>query len=290
MNRGGNREGTGLYVGHSRAEALPGSLLGPDDPDPVGSLRPDGRSPFFLTCEHAGRVFPRSLGTLGVAAPDLERHIAWDIGAAQVSKRLSALLDAHLVTQTYSRLVVDCNRSSEHADFIPQISELTEIPGNRNLAADAAALRTREIYLPFHRAVASALDERTRQGRASVLVAVHSFTPVFKGKARPWHVGLLFNRDDRLGRLMAEEIAPRSDLCLGINEPYAISDATDFTIPYHGEKRGIPHVEIEIRQDLIAAEAGQHEWADMLAQWLTRCLDRLPAAPSHTRESQEDRE
>ena len=251
-------------------------LLGPDDPDPVTVIRAEGTSPFLLTCELAGRAFPAGLGTLGVSDADLDRHIAWDIGAAEVARRMSAILDAHLIMQNYSRLLVDCNRSPEHGDFIPAVSEWTEVPGNRNLSAEDRDARESRIYRPFHDVVTAALDRRKEAGRDSVLVAMHSFTPVFKGVARPWHVGLLFNRDDRLGRLLAEEIARRDDLCLGINQPYAISDATDFTIPHHGERRGIPHIEFEVRQDLIAAADGQQRWAEDLAEWLTRCLSRLP--------------
>lgn len=251
------------------------TLLQPDEPPPVAIEGEGGRSPFFLVCEHASRRLPRKLGDLGLDETDRQRHIAWDIGAAEVARRLSRTLDATLILQNYSRLVVDCNRSPDRPDAIPTMSEWTEIPGNRNLPPDEITARIDEVYLPFQRAVAGALSARCDRGRNSVLVAVHSFTPVFKGATRPWHIGLLYNRDGRMGRSLFEVMQPESDLVIGVNEPYAISDETDYTIPVHGERRGILHIEFEIRQDLIAAEAGQQAWADRLARWLQDGLRRL---------------
>jgi len=180
--------------------------------------------------------------------------------------------------QNYSRLVVDCNRSPRHHDFIPTVSEHTEIPGNLDLHPDEISARTDEIYHPYHDGIVEALDRRDDHHRTSVLVAVHSFTPQFKGAARPWHVGLLFNRDERLARILHAKMNGNPELCIGMNEPYAISDETDYTLPVHGESRGIPHIEFEIRQDLIETEHGQRQWAEYLADWLLGCdkfLDTL---------------
>ena len=257
----------------------PYRLLGADDPPPVTVYRKAGQSPFFLTCEHAGRKIPRRLGNLGLHASELDRHIAWDIGAAGVARRLSTGLDATLVLQRYSRLAIDCNRTPGHAESIPLVSESTEIPGNRNLHPDEVAARVNEIFDPYHDTIVSALDGRRDSGHASLLIAVHSFTPVFKGKARPWHVGLLFNRDDRLARVLIDLMNGDGALCIGVNEPYAISDSTDYTIPIHGERRQIPHIEFEIRQDLIASRGGQREWADRLQAWLLRGSDDLESSP-----------
>jgi predicted N-formylglutamate amidohydrolase len=250
-------------------------LLSPDDPQAVRVERPNGGSPIFLTCEHAGREIPRKLNGLGVHVSELERHIAWDIGAENVAHHLSLMLDATLVVQTYSRLVIDCNRALHRHDSIPAVSDNTVIPGNQNLHPVDAAARATEIFQPYHRGITHALDERQRKGRSSILVAVHSFTPVFDGVERPWHVGLLFNRDDRLARILKDLIGEHADLCMGNNEPYAISDETDYTIPVHGERRGIPHIEFEIRQDLIATEKGQREWAGYLGNWLSESLNVL---------------
>ena len=255
----------------------PDRLLGPDDPHPVQVERAGGESPVFITCEHAGRKIPQRLGDLGLQASDLERHIAWDIGAASVSRHLSSRLDATLVMQTYSRLVIDCNRSPGHSDSIATVSEHTQIPGNRDLDPGHVDARVEEVFQPYHDAIGSALDSRRDKGRDSILIAVHSFTPVFKGNARPWHVGLLYNRDDRLARILADLVGVEDSLCLGVNEPYAISDETDYTIPVHGEGRDIIHIEFEIRQDLIASEDGQRAWGARLEEWLLGSMDLLSA-------------
>jgi predicted N-formylglutamate amidohydrolase len=234
-----------------------------------------GSSVFFLTCEHAGRVFPRRLGSLGLPEHETLRHIAWDIGIAGVGRGLSGLLDATVVLQTYSRLVIDCNRDPAVPSSIPEISELTEIPGNLGLCEADRAARIEAIFRPYHDAIAAALDHRAAQGRPTVLVALHSFTPVFKGVARPWHVAVLFNRDPRLAHALAELLRTEGDLTVGENEPYRVSDLTDYTVPVHGERRGLPHVEIEIRQDLITNPAGQAAWAERLARLLPAAYDEL---------------
>jgi predicted N-formylglutamate amidohydrolase len=249
-------------------------LLGPDEPPPVVVHRENGASALFLTCDHAGRRIPRRLGDLGLPASERERHIAWDIGILGTSKLVSDMLDATLVEQVYSRLVVDCNRAPDMPGFIATISETTEIPGNRNLSADDVAARTDEIHRPYHDRIAELLDTRAMRGRSSVLIAMHSFTPVFKGVARRWQIGLLYNRDPRVARILHELLAP-TGLEVGDNEPYAITDTSDYGIPVHGERRGIPHVEIEIRQDLIADAAGQREWAGRLAPMFEEVARRL---------------
>jgi predicted N-formylglutamate amidohydrolase len=244
------------------------ALLDPDEPGPVTLQNEAGNSVFFLTCEHAGRVFPRRLGTLGLPEHETRRHIAWDIGIGGVGRELSRLLDAAVISQTYSRLVIDCNRDPNVPSSIPEISETTEIPGNRGLNEAERALRVDGIFRPYHNAIAAALDRRAAAGRASALVALHSFTPVFKGVSRPWHVAVLFNRDPRLAHALAELLRAEDDLMVGENEPYRVSDLTDYTVPVHGERRGLPHVEIEIRQDLITDPPGQTEWAERLARLL----------------------
>jgi predicted N-formylglutamate amidohydrolase len=244
------------------------ALLDPDEPDPVSLENEKGRSVFFLTCDHAGRAFPRQLGTLGLPASEIERHIAWDIGIGGVGRELSRLLDAAVVLQTYSRLVVDCNRDPEVASSIPEISETTDIPGNRGLGEAERKRRVETIFRPYHNAIAAALDRRAAAERRSVLVALHSFTPIFKRVLRPWQVAVLFNRDSRLAHPLAELLRNEGDFVVGENEPYRVSDLTDYTVPVHGERRGLPHVEIEIRQDLIADAAGQRAWAERLARLL----------------------
>lgn len=253
-------------------------LLGNADPPPVEILRPDGVSPLFLTCDHAGRRFPVALGTLGVGPADLERHIACDIGAAGVTRALSERLDATAILQRYSRLVVDCNRSPAAHDFIAVQSEDTEIPGNRNVAPAEVEARTREIFTPYHEAIRHALDARTAAGRWTVLVAMHSCTPVYHGVWRPWHVGVLYDRDDRFARIMLDLLSEDGALTVGENQPYELTHDRDYSVPLHGEDRGLLHVELELRQDLIGDAGGQQAWAERLAAILGRGLERLQAA------------
>lgn len=253
-------------------------LLGDGDPPPVRVLRPEGGSDFVLTADHAGRAIPRHLGDLGVPAGELERHIAWDIGVAAVTERLSLALDATAILQAYSRLVIDCNRQPEWDSSIATISELTAIPGNLGLSAADREARRREIFLPYHNRIEQLLDRRREARRRTVLVAMHSFTPVFKGESRSVEVGVLYNRDKSLADVLLDLLRAEGDLAVGDNAPYAITDASDYTVPVHGEGRGLPHVEIEIRQDLIAHPAGQAAWAARLARLLPLADTRLRAA------------
>src|ERR1700674_5274858 len=172
-------------------------LLGSADVPPVSEHNAASRSPFLLTCDHYGRLLPQALGDLGLPAGELERHIAWDIGIAGVADALSKHLDAHLIAQPYSRLVIDCNRPPDAPSSIPRISELTVIPGNEGLARDAAEARRRQVFDPYHRRIGEVIDNRLHNGIPTVLVALHSFTPVYAGIARPWHVAPLYQRNPR---------------------------------------------------------------------------------------------
>ncbi|MHA1153393.1 MAG: N-formylglutamate amidohydrolase [Alphaproteobacteria bacterium] len=251
-------------------------LLEAGDPSPVTVIRPDGASPFLLVCDHAGNHIPRKLGTLGVSESDRRRHIAWDVGAAEMAERVSELLDAPLVLQSYSRLVIDCNRDPKVESAMPLISETTEIPGNRDLDPREVEARIAEIFRPYHDRITAMMDARAAAGRPTILVALHSFTPYYAGwGARPWHIGILYNRDDRLPRIMLELLGAEPDLTVGDNEPYKISDETDYTIPVHGERRGVVHVEIEVRHDEIETGDDQLAWAERLVHFLRRAAERL---------------
>lgn len=252
-------------------------LLAPDEPTPQRVLRGDGRSDFFLTADHAGRMIPRRLGSLGLPPYELERHIAWDIGIGAVTERVSDALDATAVFQTYSRLVIDCNRNPLWASAMPEISESTPIPGNQNLTSTDRAARVSEIFVPYHNAIKSQLDIRTTAGRRTVFVAMHSFTPVFKGERRDMQVGVLYDRDPRLASILLALLREEGDLVVGDNAPYAVSGTSDYGIPVYGEGRGLAHVEIEIRQDLIADESGQASWAARFVRLLTLADQRLHA-------------
>jgi predicted N-formylglutamate amidohydrolase len=252
------------------------ALLAADEPSPVQVLREQGRSDLFLTADHAGRVIPRSLGRLGLPEAELDRHIAWDIGIAAVTERLSAALDATAVLQTYSRLVIDCNRDPTVASSIPEISEATDIPGNRNLAAAERETRRAAVFEPYHARIRALLDARQAAQRRTVYVAMHSFTPVFKGESRAMQVGVLYNRHAQLANIMLDLLRAEGDLVVGDNAPYAVSDTTDYGVPVHAERRGLQHVEIEIRQDLIADAAGQTAWATRFERLLRVAVERLP--------------
>ena len=253
-------------------------LLQDNDPPPVRVLREHGASDLLLTADHAGRVIPRHLGRLGLSETELQRHIGWDIGIASVTEQVSAALDATAVLQTYSRLVIDCNRDPAVPSSIPEISETTEIPGNRDLSADQRAARQAEIFAPYHARITGLLDARQAARRRTVYVAMHSFTPVFKGESRAMQVGVLYNRDARLANIMLELLRAEGDLVVGDNAPYAVSDTSDYGVPMHAERRGLPHVEIEIRQDLIADGAGQTAWAARFARLLRVAIERLQAS------------
>ncbi len=251
-------------------------LLAEDEPAAVAVVRPEGTSQFLLVCDHAGNRIPRRLGGLGLSEADLRRHIAWDVGAATMAHRVCERLDAPLVLQNYSRLVIDCNRNPEVESAMPLVSETTEIPGNRGLDPRQAAARIAEIFRPYHDCITRMMDARQAAGRATILIALHSFTPYYEGRgARPWHIGILYNRDDRLPRILLELLGAEPDLTVGDNEPYRISDATDYTIPVHGEGRGVVHVKIEVRHDRIESAQGQADWAARLCHFLERASERL---------------
>lgn len=243
-------------------------LLADDEPPAVFAERRQGRSSFVIVVDHAGARIPRSLENLGLPASELGRHIAWDIGSLGLARRMSALLDAPLVAQNYSRLVIDCNRDPRVETSIPQRSEWVEIPRNMDLSAEEIAARRAEIFEPYHAYIRALLDERRAAGRHTILVAQHTMTDVYKGARRDMQGAVLYNRDRRFAGLVLEMLRRERDLTFADNEPYFVSDETDYTIPQHGELRGLPHVEIEIRQDLVTDEAGQAAWAERVARAL----------------------
>jgi predicted N-formylglutamate amidohydrolase len=245
-----------------------GQLLSADEPPAVFVGRRDGTSDFVITVDHASRRIPKSLGTLGLAPADLERHIAWDIGALEVASRVSEALDAPLVAQNYSRLVIDCNRQPGDPTSIPTVSEHTPIPGNVNLSAREAEARRREIFEPYHACLRDLLDERVRAGRRTVLIAQHSMTPVFKGVERHMHAAVLYNEDARFALCLKRALGADTALVVAENEPYSGRSNTGYSL-HHGESRGIPLVEVEIRQDLLRSARGQDEWARRMVKALT---------------------
>ncbi len=253
----------------------PQRLLAPGEPEPAMIGHPDGSSPLFLVCDHAANRIPERLGLLGLTPQELARHIGWDIGIWEVSRRVAEALDAHLIGQAYSRLVIDCNRPTTSPTSIPEISEATEIPGNIGLDDRQRAARVREVFRPYHDHITAILD--AREARPTALVAMHSFTPVYKDAARPWHAGVLFNQDLGLSRILLDLLRAEPGLCVGENEPYSVSNTSDFTAPVHAEARGLPYLEIEIRQDLIEHAAGQQAWAERMIRLLPEAWRRYSA-------------
>ena len=255
-------------------------LLAADEPAPVTVHNENGLSPFLLVADHAGNLMPRALGRLGLAERECQRHIAWDIGIAGVCRVVADALDATLVAQNYSRLVIDCNRMPGAETSIAEISELTSVPGNIGLSEGRKAARVRAIFRPYHDRIEAELARRRQAGRPAVLIAMHSFTPVFKGATRPWHAGVLYNRDPRFAHLVLAQLEREPGLVVGDNEPYSVTDATDYTIPVHGERRGLHHVAIEVRQDLIADGHGQQAWGGLLARLLPRAYRQILPRPA----------
>ena len=252
------------------------SLLEPHEPQPVHVERADSESPFVFACDHAGRRVPRALGDLGLAPEQFERHIAYDIGIDPVARQLAAAFEAPLVAQRYSRLVIDCNRPTHVPASIPTISDATPIPGNRGIGPAEREARIEALFRPYHDALESILEARARAGVPTILIAMHSFTPVYNGAARPWRLGLLYDRDARLAASMLKILNDEAAPYIGDKLPYAVSEETDYTLPVHGERRGLLHAGLEIRQDQIDERAGQTAWATWLGLLFERVLEGLP--------------
>jgi len=256
-----------------------------DEPPAYELVNTEGRSRAVLVCDHASPLIPRRLGTLGLAPEDLERHVAWDIGAASVARRLSRLLDAPLALPGYSRLVVDCNRPLNEVDAFATQSEDVVVTGNQSITEDEKVERADAFFWPYHRALHGLVESRTAGEAVPLMVSVHSFTPVYHGEQRPWHIGLHHRWDSRGAEHALRVLRADSDLHVGDNEPYPLALDEDYTVPIHAERRGMPYVLFEIRQDLIDTEAGADAWAERLGGLLAALLTEVnlhhygPVAP-----------
>jgi predicted N-formylglutamate amidohydrolase len=243
---------------------------------PFELINPEGDSGFLVLCDHASNALPPGYGTLGLPLGEFERHIAYDIGAANVSRALSAALDCPAVLARFSRLLVDLNRGPDDPTLVMKLSDGAIVPGNRDVDPfqNRAEFEHRlaQFYRPYHSAIEAML---ARAGdTVPAIISIHSFTPHWRGKARPWHAGILWDKDDRLPAELLRLMRLEPGLCIGDNEPYSGRLKGD-CLYRHATARGLPHVLIEIRQDLIADEAGQREWAARIAQWL-REAEALP--------------
>ena len=239
-------------------------LLGPGDPPPFTLLNENGQAPLVMFCDHAGRAFPRKLGPLGLTPSELDQHIAWDIGIANVAAILARNLDAPCALANYSRLVIDCNRRLDDPTSIAQESDRIVVPGNRGLDPLARARRADEIFKPYHFAVADLIKKKRESGQMPAILSLHSFTPVMNGFKRPWHFGVLWNRDPRLPIPLMQRLAQLPHVVVGDNEPYSGRDEHGFSIIAHAEAQGLPHALIEIRQDLISDDSGVNRWTAKL--------------------------
>jgi predicted N-formylglutamate amidohydrolase len=237
-------------------------VLSQGDPPPARVVNAGGRAPFLIVCDHAGREVPQALDRLGAPEAAFDRHIAWDIGAAGVSERLAEALDACAVLQSYSRLVVDCNRDPTHPYAFALESDGTPIPGNAELSEAEKSARIAAIFDPYHRAIAQQLDARADR---TVVISVHSFTPRMNDVARPWGYGVLHAGDSPFSLAMLTLLQAEQAMPVGDNAPYAM-DGTDYTIPLHAGGRGLDYLELEIRQDLIETPEGQAQAASLLAR------------------------
>lgn len=253
----------------------PANTATSDWPPAVEVLNEAGRSPFILICEHASNYIPGEYESLGLDEKDRLRHIAWDIGAAELTRALSKRLDAAAFLGGYSRLLIDLNRPLHVADSIPLRSEATDIPGNRALSRSERERRAELIFHPFQDGLRAHIDQRAADGRRSILIGVHSFTPVYLGQPRSWHTGVLFDKAEALGQALITQLSRDPLLNVGANVPYTVSAEADYAMVVHGDLLGNPAALIEIRNDLIDNAAGVADWTDRLAQ----ALSALAPAP-----------
>ena len=228
--------------------------------------------PALLVCDHASNAVPKLLAGLGLSDAALQRHIAWDVGAASLARRLAQQRRLPWVSCGYSRLVIDCNRHLTDPSSILACSDSQDVPGNLNLSARQRAARAADIFLPYHAAIDAALQRLAERVAAPALIAIHSFTPVIGGSARPWHCGVLWDKDPRIAVPLLEALRQQVGNQVGDNQPYSGRDSADYTIGEHAERRGWPHVCLEVRQDLLQDDAGVAQWTERLAAPLAAIL------------------
>jgi predicted N-formylglutamate amidohydrolase len=251
-------------------------LLTANDSPVFALANEGGAAPILVICDHASRRIPHRLGDLGLAAHDRARHIAWDIGAADVARHIAGRLDAPAILAGYSRLVVDCNRHLHDPSLMPAVSDGTTIPANAGMAPAERQARIDALYRPYHRAIADRLDRFAAAGVMPTLLSIHSCTPEMNGRFRPWHIGVCWAGDRRLAGPVMEALARDPEIVVGDNQPYALDLQEDYSVPVHALSRGLPYLMVEVRQDLIATPAGARHWADVLLGAVRPALANLP--------------
>jgi len=253
--------------------AAAAGLLGPDDPPVVEPVNPSGRAPVLVIADHAGNAVPAALDGLGLGATALERHVAYDIGAAWMARRLAERLDAPGLIHRYSRLIIDPNRGTDDPTSVCAISDGIVVPGNRGLSADDARRRAAVFHAPYHDAIEAAIAGFRRRGVVPAIVSVHSFTPALRTHIpRPWHIGVLWGEDGRIALPLMAGLAADGTVMVGDNEPYDARNSHGYTIERHALPPGLPNVLLETRQDLIATRPDAEAWADRVADALAPIL------------------
>lgn len=250
------------------------SLIGPGEPPAFEVVAPDAPAPFLLLCDHASNRVPAALGDLGVPKEAFDLHVAWDIGAADAAHHLARCFGATLIRTRYSRLVIDCNRRPESPNLCPPVSDGVEVPANKALAPAERQRRLDQLHRPYHDAIEAWIAARLASGRVPAIVSIHSCTPVMAGFHRPWHLGILWNRDERIARPLIRALAADAAICVGDNQPYTGKTQSGYTIPFHAERNRLPHVMVEIRQDLVGTRADAQRWADVLGDALAPILSQ----------------
>jgi predicted N-formylglutamate amidohydrolase len=260
----------------TNSEHEPNNLISPDEPAAVSLLNEHGQAKVLLVGDHVSNLIPQSLQQLGLEDWVLHEHVAYDIGSRKLLTHLVDHLDAPAVMAGYSRLVVDLNRSLEDPTVIPEVSDNIPIPGNQNLSREDRARRVHSFYTPYRAAIDHALHGFRERGIVPAFISIHSFTPQMAGFERPWHIGLLWDKDPRIPVPLLQRLrAQPAGINVGDNEPYSGKHPADYTIDHHAEAAGLPHVSIEVRQDLVNTEAGAEKWATILAE----ALDDILADP-----------
>jgi predicted N-formylglutamate amidohydrolase len=261
------------------------SLIGREDPPPFVILHEHGAAPALLICDHASRAFPRGMGRLGLPELPSWQHMAWDIGAGELTRGLASALDAPAVLAGYSRLVVDCNRRTDDPEAFRAESDGWAIPGNASLTEFERRVRLACFFDPYHEAIAAMLADFRRRGVVPMVVSVHTFTPQLAGVARPWHVGVLWDKDAASARRLIGGLREVDGLVVGDNEPYSGKHPSDYSIDHHAEQAGLPHVCIEVRQDALESPAGVERWVRLLARLLRELIDDPGLRRLHDAES-----
>lgn len=225
---------------------------------------------YIIICDHASFNIPKKYNNLGLSISDLKKHIGWDIGALKVAKKISKKLNNTLIHSGYSRLLIDCNRSLKAKGTFLKKSENIIIPGNKNILLKEKKIRSIKYYFPYHKEIEKFINQSLKKKVIPIVISIHSFTPIFFGKKRKWHIGILQGKDTRLSSIFIKDLKKYKNIITGINQPYKLDFGGDFTIPFLSAKYGTPHILIEIRQDLLNENKSINYWSNLISKILIR--------------------